>query len=47
MRCLNAAFYALFSGGAMVDWSKRWKKQWNAAEFLDSILYHANSFSML
>jgi len=29
-------------------WSKRWKKkQRNAAEFLGSILYHANSFSML
>jgi len=29
-------------------WSKRWKiKQQNAEEFLGSILYHANSFSML
>jgi len=28
-------------------WSKRWKMQRNAAEFLDSILHHANSFSML
>jgi len=29
------------------SWSKRWKKQRNAAEFLGSILHYANSFSML
>jgi len=44
MRCLNATIYAIFRAAS---WSKRWKKQRNAAEFLGSILYHANSFSML
>jgi len=44
-RCLNATFYALFSirrCGRNAE-----KKQRSAAEFLGSILHHANSFSML
>jgi len=45
MRCLNATFYALFSErrhGRNAE-----KKQRIAAEFLGSILHHADSFSML
>jgi len=44
MRCLNT-FYAHFQRGAVVETLE--KKQRNAAEFLGSILHHANLFSML
>jgi len=36
MRCLNAKFYVLFS---------EWRQ--DAAQFLGSILHHANLFSMI
>jgi len=45
MRCLNATFYALFPERRRGR--NAGKKQRNAAEFLDSILHHANLFSML
>jgi len=38
-------FTLYFQSGAVVETLE--KKQRNAAEFLDSILHHANSFSML
>jgi len=42
MRYLNATFYALFSERRRGRNAE--KKQRNAAEFLGSILHHANSF---
>jgi len=42
MRCLNATFYALFQSGAVVETLEK-----KAAEFLSSILHHANSSLML
>jgi len=47
MRCLNATFYNLFSERRRVRVIETLeKKQRNAVEFLDSILYRVNSFSM-
>jgi len=45
MRCLNATFYALFSERCRGRNAE--KKLRNAAEFLGSILHHANLFLML
>jgi len=45
MQCLNATLYAIFSERRRGRNAE--KKEQNAAEFLGSILHHANSFSML
>jgi len=45
MRCLNAIFTLYFQSGAVVETLEQ--KQRNAAEFLSSILHHANLSSML